>query len=86
MNASILAGKRAVVTGASRGIGFGIARALAQNGVACILVGRNSNTLDARIAEMPLKSSGHITLVGDVSSPNTWSQFERNYVSFSWCH
>ena len=42
-----LAGKRAVVTGSSRGIGFGIAEALAGAGAEIILNGRNVEALGA---------------------------------------
>ena len=77
MNASILAGKRALITGASRGIGLGITRCLAQNGVSCILVGRNSGVLDAQIAELP---GDHSRLDGDVASIDLWNQFERENV------
>ena len=49
-----LAGKTAVVTGGSRGIGAATAAALAANGVAVAVVGRDENALEAvatRIAE-----------------------------------
>jgi short-subunit dehydrogenase len=78
MNATVLAGKRAVITGASRGIGLGITRSLAENGVSCILVGRSANTLDAQIAQLP--SHEHSRIVGDVASLDTWSQFEAENV------
>ncbi|NOZ68121.1 MAG: SDR family oxidoreductase [Deferribacteres bacterium] len=42
----ILAGKTAVITGGSEGIGFGIARAFASEGADVLLVGRSSEKLD----------------------------------------
>lgn len=42
-----LAGKRAVVTGASRGIGLAVARALAGEGVAVAMVARGAESLQA---------------------------------------
>jgi NAD(P)-dependent dehydrogenase (short-subunit alcohol dehydrogenase family) len=47
-----LKGKAAVVTGASRGIGAGIARELAQEGVGLLLVARDETALRARADEI----------------------------------
>jgi gluconate 5-dehydrogenase len=52
-----LAGKRALVTGSSQGIGFAIARGLAEHGAAVILNGRDRSKLDAAAAS--LAGSGH---------------------------
>ena len=52
-----LAGKRALVTGSSQGIGFAIARGLAERGAAIILNGRDRSKLD--VAAASLMSSGH---------------------------
>ena len=78
MNAPFLAGKRALITGASRGIGLGIAQALARNGVSCILMGRKPETLDAQLNALP--SGQHSRIVGDVASAETWSTFEAQNV------
>jgi len=47
-----LAGKRAVVTGASRGIGLAVARALAGEGVAVAIVARGAESLQAAAAAL----------------------------------
>ncbi|HXW27081.1 MAG TPA: SDR family oxidoreductase [Xanthobacteraceae bacterium] len=47
-----LKGKAAIVTGASRGIGAGIARELAQEGVGLLLVARDAAALAARAEEI----------------------------------
>ena len=47
-----LRGKRALVTGGSRGIGKAIARALAQEGCDVALLARNAQALDAAAAEL----------------------------------
>ena len=45
MNPLSLAGKTAMVTGASRGIGLGVAKALADSGANLILVARDAQAL-----------------------------------------
>ena len=47
-----LTGKRAVVTGASRGIGLAVARALVAEGADVALIGRDSERLDRAAAEL----------------------------------
>ena len=48
-----LAGRNAVVTGASRGIGAAASRALAQAGARVLLVGRSAATLEEVAAGLP---------------------------------
>ena len=64
-----LAGRAALVTGASRGIGFAIAQALAGAGAAVVLNGRTAETIDE--AEAKLRAEGHSasTSVFDVTDP-----------------
>lgn len=47
-----LSGQVALVTGASRGLGFGMAAALAEAGATVVLNGRDPATLDARAGEL----------------------------------
>jgi len=51
-----LEGKRALVTGGSRGIGKAIARALAQEGADVALLARNADALAATVAELTRES------------------------------
>ena len=60
-----LAGRTAVVTGASRGIGAGIAKALGDQGARVVLIARTEATLKARASEI----KGAIAIPADVSSP-----------------
>jgi len=60
-----LAGRTAVVTGASRGIGAGIAKALGDQGARVVLIARTEVTLKARASEI----KGAIAIPADVSSP-----------------
>lgn len=47
-----LAGKLAVVTGGSKGIGYAIARALAMEGANVVITGRDLNTLTKSVADL----------------------------------
>lgn len=58
-----LAGKRAIVTGGSRGIGKAIARALAEEGVDVALVARNPEPLEAAAAEIAEATGQHVVAV-----------------------
>jgi NAD(P)-dependent dehydrogenase (short-subunit alcohol dehydrogenase family) len=56
----LLAGKRAIVTGASRGIGYAVAEALVAEGTDVVLVARDSAALDEAAAKL---SAAHGTRV-----------------------
>jgi NAD(P)-dependent dehydrogenase (short-subunit alcohol dehydrogenase family) len=78
MNAPTLAGKTALITGASRGIGFAITHSLARNGVHCILLGRDARTLDAQVKKLPCGK--HSYIVADVTDAYTWTELESQNV------
>jgi NAD(P)-dependent dehydrogenase (short-subunit alcohol dehydrogenase family) len=59
-----LKGKRALVTGGSRGIGKAIARALASEGVDVALLARNRSALDATAAELAAETGRTVIGVG----------------------
>lgn len=67
-----LLGRAAVVTGAGRGLGREIARALAERGADVLLVGRTAETLEAARAEIAGATGRTIASeIGDVREPET---------------
>jgi NAD(P)-dependent dehydrogenase (short-subunit alcohol dehydrogenase family) len=63
-----LAGKTAIVTGATEGIGRAISQACAREGAALVLVARRANPL----AELAEELGGHaVPIAGDVADPQT---------------
>jgi NAD(P)-dependent dehydrogenase (short-subunit alcohol dehydrogenase family) len=64
-----LAGRRAMITGGSRGLGKEIALGLAQAGADLLLVGRERASLEAAAAEAAALGADVATLVADVAVP-----------------
>ena len=63
-----LFGKRALVTGASKGIGFAIARAFAENGANVVICARQQTSLDNAVSELRKTAKGKVSgYVADVS-------------------
>jgi len=62
-----LAGKVAIVTGGSTGIGLGMAIELAKEGAMPVIVGRTQKTLDAAMEEMKSKGFPCAAFAADVS-------------------
>jgi gluconate 5-dehydrogenase len=73
-----LAGKRALVTGSSRGLGLGMARALAEAGASLLLNGRDPVALGDAAAT--LAEAGHdvTALAFDVTSPESVGEAIRH--------
>lgn len=74
-----LAGRAAIITGGSRGIGLAIAKTFAQHGASCTLIGRKEESL--REAVKILDSSEgqeHQTLTFDVSHGSAWNSFGKS--------
>lgn len=65
-----LQGKVGVVTGAGSGIGLGIARQFAREGMAVALLERRADTLDAAAAQVRELGGKALPLVVDVTEPN----------------
>jgi NAD(P)-dependent dehydrogenase (short-subunit alcohol dehydrogenase family) len=69
LDAFSLAGRRALITGGSRGLGREIALGLAEAGADLVLVGRERDSLDAAATEAAALGAEVATLVGDLSVP-----------------
>jgi 3-oxoacyl-[acyl-carrier protein] reductase len=69
-----LNGKRAVITGGSRGIGFAIAEALAAEGVAVGLVARSADGLAAAAERLDGRGVPVATVAADVMDPSALQQ------------
>ena len=63
-----LAGRRALVTGSSQGIGFALARGLAEHGAAVVLNGRDPGKIEVASAELSAKGHKVSTAIFDVTS------------------
>jgi NADP-dependent 3-hydroxy acid dehydrogenase YdfG len=72
-----LRGRTAVVTGASRGIGAGIAAALAAEGVKVVMLARN----EAKLRERSAALEGSIPIVCDVTSPDSVEKAAKRVLS-----
>jgi 3-oxoacyl-[acyl-carrier protein] reductase len=71
-----LAGKRALVLGGNRGIGFGIAQALAREGADVAIAARDRARLDQAVAELAPQGAGRKAAFGvDLSAPASLSAF-----------
>jgi NAD(P)-dependent dehydrogenase (short-subunit alcohol dehydrogenase family) len=68
-NSHLLAGKRAVVTGAGRGIGRSIALALAQAGANVAVTARTPSEIEQLVAEIQALDRKSIAVTCDVTNP-----------------
>src|SRR5436190_10321565 len=64
-----LDGKRALITGGSRGLGRAMAQALAEAGAELVLVGREQKTLQEAAGELASTGRTIATIAADVGQP-----------------
>jgi short-subunit dehydrogenase len=62
-----IAGRKALLTGATGGLGRAIAKALAERGATLLLSARKREALEALVAELP--GDGHLVLPADLAEP-----------------
>jgi 3-oxoacyl-[acyl-carrier protein] reductase len=65
-----LTGKTAIICAASKGLGRACAFALAREGVAIVITGRNAEALEATAAEIRRQTGGQVRIAqGDITTP-----------------
>ncbi|MGW4908928.1 SDR family NAD(P)-dependent oxidoreductase [Streptomyces sp. NPDC004270] len=72
-----LAGKCAIVTGASRGIGYAVARELAAEGAAVVLAARGGDALDAAAARIVADGGRALAVVTDTTDEASVQELVR---------
>jgi 3-oxoacyl-[acyl-carrier protein] reductase len=65
-----LAGRVAIVAAASKGLGRGVAEALADEGVSLVINGRGEEALEATLASLSGRGAKVVGYAGDVTSPD----------------
>lgn len=63
-----LEGKKILITGASSGIGFAVAKLASEMGAVCVINGRNESRLNATLNE--LEGSGHLKIQAELTEKN----------------
>nr|WP_319483840.1 SDR family oxidoreductase [uncultured Cohaesibacter sp.] len=70
MKSKLLEGKTAIVTGASKGIGYAIASLYSEEGANVVLTARGKESLDKAVAEIKAKGGNAIGIIADNADPD----------------
>ena len=76
----ILSGKTAVITGASRGIGKGVALRFSAEGANIVLTGRNKNALETLEEELSTSGTKVLSVAGDITDLNDLENLRNTVV------
>ncbi|MBF0479109.1 MAG: SDR family oxidoreductase [Candidatus Omnitrophica bacterium] len=74
-----LNGKTAIVTGASRGIGFKVAARLAKEGVSVVIAARDQETLNKAVEDIKAQSASGVKVIGVATDVAKLSDLENLY-------
>ncbi len=73
--------KTAIITGGTKGIGFGVAEAMIKNGIRVAITGREQKTVDKAVAKLNLlKTDFAMGLVADVRNMNSQIELVKTVV------
>lgn len=76
-----ISGKRALITGAGRGLGQDIARCLAKEGTKVALIARTGSDLEKLLEEIGGRSAGHYAIAKDLTLQNSPTEVVQELVS-----
>src|SRR5258705_3352894 len=76
---SFLDGKRAVVTGGTRGIGRAIAESLLRAGASVAICGRTRDSVERAVTELKQATGGDVS--GEAADVANWDEVERFFAS-----
>lgn len=77
----LLAGKRAVITGGSEGIGFAIAKSFAENGANVLIIGRDTDKLNKAYKELKTISNEVITMTFDLAEVSKINSLTQSIIT-----
>lgn len=77
----LLAGKRAVITGGSEGIGFAIAKKFAENGANVLIIGRDTDKLNKACKKLEIIGNKVISMTFDLAEVPTINSLTQSIIT-----